>query len=89
MFLLHGAHHHPPFYQQTPKFLLMDDNVPPHGDEIVTVRLQEVGLPLMVWPAMTSDPMKHFWDQQLKLIYNYGFYHNLLKTQTKGVHYIL
>uniref|UniRef100_A0A3P9JLF5 Tc1-like transposase DDE domain-containing protein n=1 Tax=Oryzias latipes TaxID=8090 RepID=A0A3P9JLF5_ORYLA len=43
------------FHQHTPNFLFTDDNAPPHGARIVTAGLQEVGLPNMVWPTMTSD----------------------------------
>uniref|UniRef100_A0A3B3HWW8 Tc1-like transposase DDE domain-containing protein n=1 Tax=Oryzias latipes TaxID=8090 RepID=A0A3B3HWW8_ORYLA len=43
------------FHQHTPNFLFTDDNAPPHGARIVTAGLQEVGLPNMVWPKMTSD----------------------------------
>uniref|UniRef100_A0A3P9H8S5 Tc1-like transposase DDE domain-containing protein n=1 Tax=Oryzias latipes TaxID=8090 RepID=A0A3P9H8S5_ORYLA len=52
------------FHQNTPNLLFMDDNAPPHGARIVRVQLQEVGVPLWVWQAMTSDlnPMEHVWD---------------------------
>uniref|UniRef100_A0A3B5AD51 Tc1-like transposase DDE domain-containing protein n=1 Tax=Stegastes partitus TaxID=144197 RepID=A0A3B5AD51_9TELE len=55
----------PQFRQHTPNFLLMDDNAPPHRARIVTTRLQEVGVPHMVWPAMFPDlnPIEHVWDQ--------------------------
>ncbi|KAL1282355.1 hypothetical protein QQF64_001158 [Cirrhinus molitorella] len=45
----------PQFHQHTPNFLFMDDNAPPYRARIVTARLQEVGVPHMVWPAMSPD----------------------------------
>uniref|UniRef100_A0A3B5ACP2 Tc1-like transposase DDE domain-containing protein n=1 Tax=Stegastes partitus TaxID=144197 RepID=A0A3B5ACP2_9TELE len=55
----------PQFHQHTPNFLFMDDNAPPHRARIVTTRLQEVGVPHMVWPAMSHDlnPIEQVWDQ--------------------------
>ncbi|XP_040889325.1 chitinase-3-like protein 1 [Toxotes jaculatrix] len=49
------------FRQHTPNFLFMDDNAPPHHARIVTARLQEVGVPHMIWPAMSPDlnPIEH------------------------------
>lgn len=43
----------------------MDNNVPRRGARIVTARLWEVGVPCMVWPAMSSDlnPMEDVLDQ--------------------------
>uniref|UniRef100_A0A3Q1G7N9 Tc1-like transposase DDE domain-containing protein n=1 Tax=Acanthochromis polyacanthus TaxID=80966 RepID=A0A3Q1G7N9_9TELE len=52
----------PQFCQHTPNFLFMDDNAPPHGSRIVRARLQEVGVPHMIWPAMSPDPIEHVWD---------------------------
>uniref|UniRef100_A0A3P8RZ88 Tc1-like transposase DDE domain-containing protein n=1 Tax=Amphiprion percula TaxID=161767 RepID=A0A3P8RZ88_AMPPE len=54
----------PQFRQHTPNFLFLDDNAPPHGARIITARLQEVGVPHMVWPAMSPDlnPIEHEWN---------------------------
>uniref|UniRef100_A0A3P9JQ21 Tc1-like transposase DDE domain-containing protein n=1 Tax=Oryzias latipes TaxID=8090 RepID=A0A3P9JQ21_ORYLA len=41
--------------RNTPNFLFMDDDAPPHGARIVTAGLQEVGVAFMVQPAMTPD----------------------------------
>ena len=43
----------------------MDDNAPPHRANNVRVRIQEVGMRHMEWPALSPDlnPLEHGWDQ--------------------------
>uniref|UniRef100_A0A8C5E387 Tc1-like transposase DDE domain-containing protein n=1 Tax=Gouania willdenowi TaxID=441366 RepID=A0A8C5E387_GOUWI len=45
--------------------MFVDDNAQPHRTRIVTARLQEIGVPHMVWPAMSLDLnlIDHIWDQ--------------------------
>lgn len=45
----------PQFRQHTPNFLFMDDNNPAHRAKTVTARLQEAGVPHMLWPAKSPD----------------------------------
>uniref|UniRef100_A0A3B3ICJ9 Tc1-like transposase DDE domain-containing protein n=1 Tax=Oryzias latipes TaxID=8090 RepID=A0A3B3ICJ9_ORYLA len=48
-----------------PNFLFMDDYAPTQHGSCVTARLQEVGVPHVVWPPMSPDmnPIEHTWNQ--------------------------
>lgn len=47
-----------------PEFILMHDNARPHVARIVRDYLDEVGIPVLDWPAFSPDmnPIEHVWD---------------------------